>query len=265
MAFLNEEGLKKFYDLIDGKKADKGEIVKTATGVSVNTISGLSATNVQEALEALKTAIGTGGTNSAVTVAKSTNSSTGATTYTISQGGTNVANGAISVPSLAGYAKSTDIANTYVSKQTFDTLLNTNASSTAIDTFNEIVAFLAGIDNSDSEKTLKTMIDAASAGLSVSSYEAGVLGTSGKYGSDDVVVQNDPNTLTVSRSGNTFTLSGRQMVGATSSTAGVRGMVPSPAAGDQAKVLTGAGTWADPTASIAAIDVDAWAKANGLT
>ena len=39
------------------------------------------------------------------------------------------------------------------------------------------------------------------------------------------------------------------MQGATSGTAGVHGLVPAPQAGDEDKVLTGAGTWEDPPAS----------------
>lgn len=39
------------------------------------------------------------------------------------------------------------------------------------------------------------------------------------------------------------------MQGATAGTAGVHGLVPAPQAGDQDKVLTGAGTWEDPPAS----------------
>lgn len=38
------------------------------------------------------------------------------------------------------------------------------------------------------------------------------------------------------------------MQGATAGTAGVHGLVPAPAAGDQDKVLTGAGTWETPAA-----------------
>ena len=41
-------------------------------------------------------------------------------------------------------------------------------------------------------------------------------------------------------------LTGIDMVGATASAAGTKGMVPAPAAGDEGKFLTGAGTWATP-------------------
>lgn len=47
------------------------------------------------------------------------------------------------------------------------------------------------------------------------------------------------------------------MVGATASVAGVKGLVPAPAAGDQAKFLTGAGTYASPPTA-------AWGGITGL-
>lgn len=43
-------------------------------------------------------------------------------------------------------------------------------------------------------------------------------------------------------------VSGVEFVGADSDTAGVKGMVPAPAAGDQSKLLTGGGGWVDPVA-----------------
>lgn len=250
MAFLNEEGLLKFYNLIDGKKANKSDVVNTASGVSVATISGLSATNVQDALSELKTAIGTGGTNAAVSVTKSTGTD-GATNYTFSQGGTDITNGVISVPSMSGY----------VTQSAFDTLLNTNASNTAIDTFSEIVDFLKGIDNSNSSTTLKSLIDAASAGLTPTSYSQGQLHTQGKLDGNTVYVVNDGSTIQAKKNNDTYTLSAKAMVGATSTTAGTGGTVPAPSAGDQDKVLTGAGTWV----ALEAIDVDAWATTNGLS
>lgn len=252
MAFLNEEGLLKFYNLIDGKKANKSDVVNTASGVSVSTISGLSATNVQDALSELKTAIGTGGTSAAVSVTKSTGTD-GATNYTFSQGGTDITNGVISVPSMSGY----------VTQSAFDTLLNTNASSTAIDTFSEIVDFLKGIDNSNSSTTLKSLIDAASAGLTPTSFSQGQLTTQGKLDGNTVYVVNDGSTIQATQNNNTYTLSANiaAMTGATSTTAGAKGTVPAPSAGDQDKVLTGAGTWV----ALEAIDVDAWATTNGLS
>lgn len=46
----------------------------------------------------------------------------------------------------------------------------------------------------------------------------------------------------------TVNLSGvGDMTGATAGTAGVHGLVPAPAAGDEGKVLTGAGTWETPS------------------
>lgn len=44
------------------------------------------------------------------------------------------------------------------------------------------------------------------------------------------------------------------MQGATAGTAGVHGLVPAPAAGDEGKVLTGAGTWETPAAGGGAPD-----------
>ena len=48
----------------------------------------------------------------------------------------------------------------------------------------------------------------------------------------------------------TITLSASTMTGATSSTAGVAGIVPAPAAGDNTKFLAGNGTWATPDAPV---------------
>lgn len=313
MAFLNEEGLLKFYQLIDGKKANKGEIVKTASGISISTVSGLSATNVQEALEALKTAIGTGGTNSAVSVAKS-NDAKGNTTFKISQGGNEVSNGSFTIPSLSDY----------VTKDTLDTMFNHDASSKAIDTFNEIVAFLAGVDNSDSKKTLKSFMDetnqkisdaessaaaantaanaavkkvTAGTGLSAATQngnvtitfnndyknqidtilDSGILSPVVSSAGDvtfnigysgDKIVALDPGDFTGTKDEDgsvEITVNRYTLRGATATTAGSAGEVPAPKAGDQGKVLSGAGTWVDPTASIAAIDVDAWAKANNIS
>lgn len=54
-----------------------------------------------------------------------------------------------------------------------------------------------------------------------------------------------PITKTFSTGANaTVTIGADAMTGATSSTAGAAGVVPAPAAGDEDKVLTGAGTWA---------------------
>lgn len=53
------------------------------------------------------------------------------------------------------------------------------------------------------------------------------------------------------------------MIGATSSTPGVGGIVPAPAAGDQDKVLKGDGTWGDAEASLVEMsygESNAWAK-----
>ena len=41
-------------------------------------------------------------------------------------------------------------------------------------------------------------------------------------------------------------VSGLEFVGADADTAGSRGMLPAPAAGDQHKLITGGGTWVDP-------------------
>ncbi len=46
-----------------------------------------------------------------------------------------------------------------------------------------------------------------------------------------------------------------QMTGATEQAAGTGGTVPAPAAGDQTKFLSGAGTWATPSAGGAAFRV----------
>jgi len=51
-------------------------------------------------------------------------------------------------------------------------------------------------------------------------------------------------------SGNVTIAAASNMTGATSGAAGTAGLVPAPAAGDQAKVLSGAGTWITPAASV---------------
>ena len=70
-------------------------------------------------------------------------------------------------------------------------------------------------------------------------------------------IGNDGNVTPVPFSGDDFT-------GATESTAGVHGYVPAPAAGDQAKVLTGGGTWeVSPGAKMITVDLTTISNVSG--
>ena len=70
-------------------------------------------------------------------------------------------------------------------------------------------------------------------------------------------IGNDGNVTPVPFSGDDFT-------GATASTAGVHGYVPAPAAGDQAKVLTGGGTWeVSPGAKLITVDLTTITNVSG--
>jgi hypothetical protein len=55
------------------------------------------------------------------------------------------------------------------------------------------------------------------------------------------------------------------MVGATAGTAGTAGSAPAPAAGDQAKYLTGGGTWSDPVLSYGFANLASQALSAGST
>lgn len=60
------------------------------------------------------------------------------------------------------------------------------------------------------------------------------------------------------------TVTTSDMVGATASTAGTHGLVPAPAAGDQDKVLTGAGTWEIPVGSrVLVVNLDTVTNTSG--
>lgn len=66
-------------------------------------------------------------------------------------------------------------------------------------------------------------------------------------------------TLTKTYSGGanaSMTLGAKSMTGATSSAAGAAGVVPAPAAGDENKVLTGAGAWVDMAGSYSTSEVE---------
>ncbi|MCT4498754.1 hypothetical protein N0U25_13195 [Pseudomonas sivasensis] len=83
--------------------------------------------------------------------------------------------------------------------------------------------------------------------------------TSGVVQADDylVVYPTGKTVLDISQGGTGSATGVPNMVGATASVAGVKGLVPAPAAGDQAKFLTGAGTYASPPTA-------AWGGITGL-
>lgn len=72
-----------------------------------------------------------------------------------------------------------------------------------------------------------------------------------------VVYPTGKTVLDISQGGTGSATGVPNMVGATASVAGVKGLVPAPAAGDQAKFLTGAGTYVAPPA------VGAWGSIGG--
>lgn len=95
----------------------------------------------------------------------------------------------------------------------------------------------------------------------------GQKGESGSGSGDMLAADYDPSSTVKNAGGIPNYVSGQlpgDMTGATSSTAGAHGLVPAPAAGDQAKYLKGDGTWANTPApelvEMAYGESNAWAK-----
>ena len=90
------------------------DILKNASGISISDERDIfTSTTVEGALVELHNAIGAGGTDAAVTVAKTDVS--GSTTYTFSQGSNQIANGAIQVPKDIALVKNSN--NSWTIKQ----------------------------------------------------------------------------------------------------------------------------------------------------
>lgn len=104
------------------------DILKNASGISISDEGNIfSSTNVEGALVELHNAIGAGGTDAAVTVAKT--DASGSTTYTFSQGSNQITNGAIQVPKDIALVNNSN--NSWTIKQGEAVVGNINVSTPA--------------------------------------------------------------------------------------------------------------------------------------